>query len=156
MNGNVVLSYTYVVQFSQKFTSLMGLPLWTSVSDNFGWVLLFFKLRYSLWNRKWVVLSHKCVKNSINIKHCSLGEDENLNYILQVIGSQCKDLITAVMCSVFLVFVRTLAKAFIVSWSCWRQKSLTVVKSYENEGWMSFCKPALDIRSLILHICLRW
>ena len=114
-------------------------------------------LRYSLWNRKWMVLPHRERKKLLKITCWSLGGDDRLKSLLQVIGSQGKDLITAVMCSVFLVLLSTLVAVFWMSWSCLiREKSITVVKSAGDEVWMSLHKLSLDIRSETLHICLRW
>ncbi len=41
-----------------------------------------------------------------------------LKSILNVTGSQCKDMMTGVMCSDYLVLVRILAAGFWMSWSC--------------------------------------
>ena len=36
-----------------------------------------------------------------------------------------------------------------------RKKIIMVVKSAGDEDWISFCKSAMDFRSLPLYICLR-
>ena len=139
-------SFGYIMECILSVHQFCG---WTSNSTciihcetGFGWFC-----HRKMWNVWWV--------KSIKISHWSLGGDDHLKYVLQILGSQRKDLIAAEMCSVFLVLVRTPLTAFMMEWSCLiRQKSVTVIKPAGDEGWMSFSSCAL--KDLTLYICLRF
>ena len=148
MNGKVVLNYTCIIQSAWRFMYLMIRSHWTGVFDNLGQCRWLVKGPLS-WSHYLVYfVSCQCFIKSTLDSYSSYWK--KFSFTIQILFMD-KSVVTAVMCSVFLVLVRTLATGFIMIWS-WliRQKVIMVVKSAGGEGWIHFCKSAVDIKSLYL------